>query len=315
MLTDKQADILKRIINKDQFYSDFQIEVWASYSQGLGYVNDPDSNANKDLERLRSRDLISYKYGIDDCHVTDIGKKVLNQYRILKSIIRLIDSSSNLEESIARDIPNLDSGEIYFELSTLEEKGFIKGEKVFSFGGKGDEEFITAELTRKGKVAIKNPDSIWNNPSYSGDDKKHYHYTDSSTNINSETVGVLHTGSGNISHFSQAISNERNEITKLINSLRELSQSFPVEQKEIIDGELEDLEHDIITPENHQPRRIGRRLKGLLAAGAATATFAGTTVMGAVDFSKQAQANEFMGNVLELAKKLGIERVDIEQKK
>ncbi|WP_299414853.1 pentapeptide repeat-containing protein [Acaryochloris sp. IP29b_bin.148] len=132
------------------------------------------------------------------------------------------------------------------------------------------------------------------------------------TNNYGNVYGVQHSGSGNIQAFTQNIGNNLNEISKLINTLREAVQTFPDEQKEIALGELEDIESELQNPENIKPERINRRLKGLLAAGAATATFAGTAVTGAADFTKK--ANEFTGNVLELSKKIGIELVEPKQK-
>lgn len=120
-------------------------------------------------------------------------------------------------------------------------------------------------------------------------------------------VGVQHFGSGNIRNFTQNIGNNRDEIENLIKSLRKSAQFFPEEQAEAIEGELEDLEHDIKTTENHQPKRIGRRLKRLIAAGATVAAVGGSAMTEAVDLS--AKANEFTGNVKELADKLGIELV------
>ena len=127
------------------------------------------------------------------------------------------------------------------------------------------------------------------------------------TNINAKTIGAIHSGSGDLNNLSQIIGQDLDEISQIISKLRQIAQSFPTDQKEIAIDELEDLEHDIKTPENHHSKRIGRRLKGLLAAGTTTAAFAGTTMTGAVDLSSK--ADEFITNVQGLSKKLGIELV------
>jgi uncharacterized protein YjbI with pentapeptide repeats len=94
--------------------------------------------------------------------------------------------------------------------------------------------------------------------------------------------------------------NNSEDISHIIASLRDVAQSFPEQQKNDVLGELEDLEHDLKTPENQNPERVGRRLKRLLVTGTALATLAS----GAASFS--GDINKFTGNVLELTKKLGL---------
>ena len=60
--------------------------------------------------------------------------------------------------------------------------------------------------------------------------------------------------------------------------------------------------HDLKAPEKQEPKRIGKRLQRLIAAGTAAATIAG----GAATFS--GDINEFTDNVLELAEKVGLSR-------
>lgn len=110
------------------------------------------------------------------------------------------------------------------------------------------------------------------------------------TNIHNSTVGGIHTGSGDISHFTQNINQNLDDITKLINSLRETAQSFPEKERQDAQGHLKDLEDDLKQPPNDRtPRNIKATLAMLFAIGC--------TIAGTVDFTN---------NVLEISNKLGI---------
>jgi len=91
------------------------------------------------------------------------------------------------------------------------------------------------------------------------------------------------------SNFSQNINQEIDEITRLITSLREMSQEFPENQREEIIVHLDDLQEDITIPEKRKPQRIKTRIAALLTIGG---LFAGGA--------------DFANNVLELSEKLGI---------
>ncbi len=113
------------------------------------------------------------------------------------------------------------------------------------------------------------------------------------TTIHTQTVGVMHTGSGDISHFTQNINQNRDDITKLINSLCESAQSFPEKERQDAQGHLKDLEDDLKQPPNDStPRRIKATLAALL------------TIAGMV-----AASTDFSNNVLEISNKLGIQLI------
>ncbi|WP_353929294.1 hypothetical protein WJM97_13305 [Okeanomitos corallinicola TIOX110] len=111
---------------------------------------------------------------------------------------------------------------------------------------------------------------------------------------------VQDNASQTASDFSQNIGQNIDEINKLINSLREIAQTFPDAQREQAIVHLEDLQEDIhITiPEKRNPR-IKARIGALLALVGVI----GGTVATAVDFSN---------NVLELSNKLGFPGFPIE---
>jgi uncharacterized protein YjbI with pentapeptide repeats len=91
-------------------------------------------------------------------------------------------------------------------------------------------------------------------------------------------------------------------IHQLVSTLREQAQAFPTEQRDEVLIELDDIESDLKTPERQDPKRLGMRLKRLVAAGTAAAAIAG----GAATFS--GNLNTFTDNVLELSEKIGLSR-------
>jgi uncharacterized protein YjbI with pentapeptide repeats len=146
----------------------------------------------------------------------------------------------------------------------------------------------------------------------------HYRQTQSSflhivqTMAEKDSISQTFHGSvGNVAgtnHGSMtAYINQNNEaISQLIAALKSCAQTFPTEQKEEVLMELDDLEADLNKPEKQEPKRIGKRLQRLIAAGTAAATFA----TGAATFSSD--INKFTGNVLDLADKIGLSRDEIQ---
>jgi hypothetical protein len=115
-------------------------------------------------------------------------------------------------------------------------------------------------------------------------------------NAPKSSFGFVQSGSGNVSNFSQNISQNADEITRLIRSLREMAQEFPEAQREEVLMELDNLQEDISKFEKQKPERVKIRLGRLLGIAG---TIAGVVVVAA----------DFSNNVLELAEKL---RVPIE---
>ena len=116
------------------------------------------------------------------------------------------------------------------------------------------------------------------------------------TIINAQTIGATHTGSGDITHFTQNINSNIDDITKLITTLRDSAQSLPEAQREEVLVHLDDLQEDLNQPEKQKPSRLKTRLVALFAI----ASTASGVVVGATDFGNK---------VLDLSKKLGIELV------
>ena len=115
---------------------------------------------------------------------------------------------------------------------------------------------------------------------------------DNQTTIHATNVGFINSGSGTVSKFTQNIGNNLDDITKLINTLRETAQALPEAQREETLGHLGDLEDDLKQPNDRTPRRIKATLAALLA------------IAGIV-----AASTDFSNNVLEISNKLGIELI------
>ncbi|NEQ49551.1 MAG: pentapeptide repeat-containing protein [Leptolyngbya sp. SIO3F4] len=89
------------------------------------------------------------------------------------------------------------------------------------------------------------------------------------------------------------------DITHLLTALRDQAQTFPTDQKDNANDILDDLERDL-KEEQPDQNRISRRLKKLVALGAAIGTIASGAAAVSGDIST------FTGNVIELTEKLGI---------
>jgi hypothetical protein len=112
-------------------------------------------------------------------------------------------------------------------------------------------------------------------------------------NAPNSSIGFVQSGSGSVSNFSQNIGQNVDEITRLINSLRDMAQEFPEAEREEALVHLDDLQEDINTPDKRKPQRIKTRLVALFTF----ATMSAGVLAGAADFSN---------NVLELSEKLGV---------
>jgi len=121
---------------------------------------------------------------------------------------------------------------------------------------------------------------------------------------------------GSLTDSSTTITNEGAEnIAQLISSLREIAQSFPEQQHGDAVLSLDDLTEDIKNPEKREPKRIGMRLKRLMASGAAVLALSGgaATVSGNFNevFENAAKMTEnatvFTEKVKQLAGELGFD--------
>ncbi|TVP63668.1 MAG: hypothetical protein EA342_17670, partial [Leptolyngbya sp. LCM1.Bin17] len=122
---------------------------------------------------------------------------------------------------------------------------------------------------------------------------------------------TFHGPVGNVAGSNQgqmtAYINQNNEaISQLIAALRASAQTFPPEQKDDVLMELDDLEGDLSQTDKQSPKRIGKHLRRLIAAGTAAATLASGTATFA------GNVNEFTDHVFELGEKIGLAREAIQ---
>jgi hypothetical protein len=91
------------------------------------------------------------------------------------------------------------------------------------------------------------------------------------------------------SDFSQGVNQNLDEILRLVDNLREMTQQFPESKREEALVHLDDLQEDITTPGKQKSQRIRTRIVALLS------------IAGVI-----ARTTDFANNVLELSEKLGI---------
>jgi uncharacterized protein YjbI with pentapeptide repeats len=120
------------------------------------------------------------------------------------------------------------------------------------------------------------------------------------TTIQGNVNGFVQSGSGTVSHFSQAIGQNSDDIVHLLTALQEQAQQFPDDQRDDAFICLDGFRQDLSTPEKREPNRIKRRIVALL------------TIAGVVA-APIATATDFVNNVFELADKVGIPKSELLQ--
>ncbi|WP_148216146.1 pentapeptide repeat-containing protein [Acaryochloris marina] len=113
------------------------------------------------------------------------------------------------------------------------------------------------------------------------------------TKIKDSTIGAMHSGSGNITNFSQAIGSNLHEITKIIKKLKKSAKNIPEEYQEDLSEDFDDLVDAINNSEKRTEKRLRKRIMALWAIVCAIAV----GVAGATDFSN---------NLVDLAQKLNV---------
>ena len=119
---------------------------------------------------------------------------------------------------------------------------------------------------------------------------------------------TIHGGVGNLSDVNHGnmkamihnhYGNDAYTIFQKLDSLREYAQSFPEEEKRVIEVYVEDLTQDLQQTEKPSAARLKTRLVGLLGIAIALGTHIAT-------------ATDFANNVLELADKLAVPTVALQ---
>ena len=117
--------------------------------------------------------------------------------------------------------------------------------------------------------------------------------------FNAPVANAAGTNYGTMSAIQNNYGSNTEDITRLLTALRDQAQTFPTDQKDDANDALDLLERDL-KEEQPDQNRISRRLKKLVALGAAI----GTIASGAAAVS--GDVSTFTGNVIELTEQLGI---------
>jgi hypothetical protein len=238
-----------------------------------------------------------------DTFMNDKEKLIIresNRYRILKIFYdHLADKPHSALNSRAVERDLVENGEMteedaYSAIVYLEDEGLLK---AMTFDGV----LITHKGRKEIEASIKNPDH--NTEHFLSEAIKIViGELTMKNNINNDLRGANIANFANqlegnaqqvASDFSQNINQNIDEITKLIDSLRNMAREFPEEQNQAILLQLDDLQEDLATPQKQNSERIKNRFKTLVTIlGSIAIGFAGTT--------------DFTNNLLDLSEKVGV---------
>jgi hypothetical protein len=227
-------------------------------------------------------------------------RKQSNRYRILKIFYDHLEGKPNSllkHREVKRYL--VENGEMseedaYSAIAYLRHEGLLET-KTFN------ETSITHQGIKEVEASIKNPDH--NTEHFLSETIKIViSEVNMNNNINNDLRGanianfanqLEGNAQQNASDFSQNINQNIDEITKLIDSLRNMAREFPEEQSQAILLQLDDLQEDLATPQKQNSERIKNRLKSLVTiVGSIAIGFAGTT--------------DFTNNLLDLSEKVGV---------
>ncbi|NER81409.1 MAG: winged helix-turn-helix domain-containing protein [Leptolyngbya sp. SIO1D8] len=205
----------------------------------------------------------------------------------IKKILQTIHESKGSTEELSL-LTGLSHASINAYLNSLEEGGYIKGSKFYTWDHNAGATYGHSVLTTKGMAVVDNLDR-WQ-LFESEMQPPNYDLRGSKFGGGFAAKGGLQIG-GTLNDYS--INAQPNEIAALMDGLLGLSENFPKEQFETVQETLEDLMEILQKPEKQTPTRIKRFIGTLLGVAIA--------VGGAV-----ATATDFANNTLELSEKLSI---------
>jgi len=205
----------------------------------------------------------------------------------IKKILQIIHESKGSTKELSL-LTGLSHASINSYLESLEEGGYIKGSKFYTFDHTAGAEYDHSVLTTKGMAVVDNLDR-WQ-LFESEMQPPNYDLRGSKFGGGFAAEGGLQIG-GTLNDYS--INAQPNEVVALMDSLLGLSQNFPKEQFETVQETLEDLIEVLQQPEKQTPTRMKRFVGTLLSVAIAV----GSTV---------ATATDFANNTLELSEKLSI---------
>lgn len=229
MLTQDQALVVECIQEQKHELDHLQINIFLGCWQATSYKDI--ISAERDLLKLRSRGIIDFNDDFGCPIITDFGKSVFLQNRILQVMSTpLPDGNEYSDVKISKKLSDFgqycDPSIIAHELDILQRSGFIDGLKHESQEG-FQKRFINVGLTNKGRVALNEPDRVWLD-----DSKVNSNFTTNLiNNIKAENVyaSAIGTGSGSNIHSTLNIGPDTQKILSCIDSLKALFEGFPTE--------------------------------------------------------------------------------------
>ena len=161
MLTKIQAEIIQGIIEITQ--NPEIVTIKSRSGTPKNYAYGLISGSRRDLDRLRDRQLLSFKRGYCEPRVTDKGLSILRQFQVLTLIENgLISDHQFIDEKICTQLPEIKIKDAQNFLSSLLNNDLIAGELSFSSEEKEAFRLVSAWVTNRGQVALKTPDIFWN---------------------------------------------------------------------------------------------------------------------------------------------------------
>ncbi|MGF1601388.1 MAG: hypothetical protein ACFCU8_05095 [Thermosynechococcaceae cyanobacterium] len=159
MLTAVQVQIIKDISDVNENPDIVTIKnregIPQTYSYGLV------SASRRDLDRLRDRQILSFRRGYCEPKVTEKGRIVLKQFQILQLLKgEFSEHHSFVDEALSEQV-ELRLGEVQEMLVDLKEKDLIDGYFCAASEQGDPTRLLNVWVTSKGKEALSNPDVWW----------------------------------------------------------------------------------------------------------------------------------------------------------
>lgn len=258
MLTKIQAEIIQGIIEITQ--NPEIVTIKSRSGTPRNYAYGLISGSRRDLDRLRDRQILSFKRGYCEPQVTEKGLSILRQFQILNAIENgVIEEHKFIVEKICAQIPDLKREDAQNFLSTLLNNDLIAGELSLSTEEKYAYRLVSAWVTNRGQVALKTPDIFWNDvdSQFSTKSQSHSKQSHNPTHQNPQENRFSHVSNLKSERRKTAKSNDtvpaptsqmEAHMEAHIDALKALAQSMPEDRRSQIMGILDYLSETVASP-------------------------------------------------------------------
>ncbi|MGB7415960.1 MAG: hypothetical protein WA902_17285 [Thermosynechococcaceae cyanobacterium] len=159
MLTAVQLQIIRDILDVNENPEVVTIKnrsgIVQNYSYGLV------SASRRDLDRLRDRQILSFRRGYCEPKVTEQGLIVLKQFQVLQLLEDEFSEHHSFVDEALSETVDLHLQEVQEMLVDLKEKDLIDGYFCATSNKGSPNRLINIWVTSKGKKALSNPDAWW----------------------------------------------------------------------------------------------------------------------------------------------------------